>query len=65
MDAQHHNAHAHEGDLMDILLWGWSKVTHEIATHRYMVNDKDVAAIFPKETRDGKIAWGYFIKTLS
>lgn len=42
----------------------WSKITHEIATYRYMVNDRDVAAIFPKETRDGKIAWGYFIKRI-
>ena len=42
----------------------WSKITHEIATYRYMINDRDVAAIFPKETRDGKIAWGYFIKRI-
>ena len=42
----------------------WSKVTHEIATHRYMFNDRDVAAIFPKETKDGKIAWGYFVKRI-
>jgi len=42
----------------------WSKITHEIATYRYMVNDEEVAAIFPKETRDGKIAWGYFVKRI-
>lgn len=42
----------------------WSKVTHEIATHRYLLNDVDVAAIFPKETREGKLAWGYFVKRI-
>ena len=42
----------------------WSKVVHEIATYQYVVNDKEVAAIFPKETRDGKIAWGYFVKRI-
>lgn len=42
----------------------WSKVAHEVATYMYVVNNSDVAAIFPKETRDGKIAWGYFIKRI-
>lgn len=42
----------------------WSKVTHEIATYKYVMDNKDVAAIFPKETRDGKIAWGYYVKRI-
>jgi hypothetical protein len=42
----------------------WSKVGHEIATYTYVLDNKDVAAIFPKETRDGKIAWGYFVKRI-
>ena len=42
----------------------WSKVGHEIATYNYVIGTKDVAAIYPKETREGKIAWGYFIKRI-
>jgi hypothetical protein len=42
----------------------WSRVKHGIATYQYFIGDKDVAAIFPKETRDGKIAWGFFIKRI-
>lgn len=42
----------------------WSKVGYEIATYQYIVNGSDVAAIYPKETKDGKIAWGYFIKRI-
>lgn len=42
----------------------WSKVTHEVATYQYVVKGADVAAIYPKETKDGKIAWGYFVKRI-
>lgn len=42
----------------------WSRNTYEIATYQYMIGDRDVASIFPRETRDGKIAWGYFVKRI-
>jgi len=42
----------------------WSRVTHEIATYKYILNDTEVANIFPKELRDGKMAWAYFIKRI-
>ena len=42
----------------------WSKVTYESATYKYFLGDMDVAAIFPRETKEGKIAWGYYVKRI-
>lgn len=42
----------------------WSKVSYELATYKYISDDQEVAAIFPKETKEGRIAWGYFIKRI-
>ena len=42
----------------------WSKVSYDTATYKYYMDDKDVAAIFPKETKEGRIAWGYFVKRI-
>lgn len=42
----------------------WSKVTFESATYKFFVGDSDVAAIFPRETKEGKIAWGYYVKRI-
>ena len=42
----------------------WSKVSYESATYKLFLGDCDVAAIFPRETKDGKIAWGYYVKRI-
>lgn len=42
----------------------WSKVIYESATYKYFLGDIDVAAIFPRETKEGKIAWGYYVKRI-
>lgn len=42
----------------------WCKNAYETGIYRYLLNDLDVAAIFPKETRDGRIVWGYFVRRI-
>lgn len=42
----------------------WSKVSYESATYKFFVGELDVAAIFPRETKEGKIAWGYYVKRI-
>lgn len=42
----------------------WSKVSYESATYKFFVGEFDVAAIFPRETKEGKIAWGYYVKRI-
>lgn len=42
----------------------WSKVSYESATYKFFVGELDVAAIFPRETKEGRIAWGYYVKRI-
>lgn len=42
----------------------WSKVSYESATYKFFIGEMDVAAIFPRETKEGRIAWGYYVKRI-
>lgn len=39
----------------------WTKSRFGELSHVYELNGKDIASIFPKETKDGRIHWGFWI----
>jgi hypothetical protein len=43
----------------------WNKSRFGELCHMYSLNGKDIASIFPKETKDGRIQWGFWINRLS
>lgn len=45
-------------------VYKWSKVDYSFATYKFMSNDVDVAAIYPKETKEGRLVWCYYVKRI-
>jgi hypothetical protein len=39
----------------------WSKSRFGELSYSYSMNDKEIASIFTKETKDGRIQWGFWI----
>ena len=42
----------------------WSRNRFGELAHSYCLDGKEIASIFPKETKDGKIHWGFWIDRL-
>lgn len=43
----------------------WNRSRFGELCHMYSLNGKDVASIFPRETKDGRIHWGFWIDRLA
>jgi hypothetical protein len=39
----------------------WNRSRFGELSHVYNLNGKEIASIFPKETKDGRIHWGFWI----
>lgn len=42
----------------------WNKNRFELSHYSYNLNGKEIAEIFPKETKDGRIHWGFWINRI-
>lgn len=39
----------------------WTRNKYGEIAHSFMLNGREIASIFPKETKDGRIHWGFWI----